>query len=91
MEKIKEDVCLKVNIENSLAIRYQAQVLGQSGNGSYRLKVSKGDFDGLVAKGRSCTLESGNNRVQSAVIREVHEEADAFLVTVSKNGVKKEV
>jgi hypothetical protein len=88
MEKTKESVGLKVNIENSLAIRYQARVLGQSGNGSYRLKVSKGDFDGLVAKGRSCTLEFGNSKTRTAVIREVHEEADAFLVTVSKNGIK---
>ena len=77
-----------MNIENSLAIRYQAQVLAKPAEGSYRLKVAKGDFDGLVARGRSCTLEFDNSRTRTAVIREVHEETDAFLVTVVKNSVK---
>lgn len=79
-------ICLKVNVENSLSIRYQAELLDQLKEGFYRLKVDKGDFDALMAKGRGCTLEFEDSRIKTAVIQDVLEENDVFLVTVKRNG-----
>jgi hypothetical protein len=85
MHSMERNACIKMDVEGSLSIRYQASLLNRlTRDGPYRLRLDRNDLDGLLRQNRLCVLETAEGQARNAVITEVSEEDGVFLVTLEK-------